>query len=304
MDNWRPIVRSMVTELLKVTAPDENGELNWGLRQGIRGFLEDVLQINIGKQEGITLKISGTKYKPKVSDLHITEQQHDESKILLKKRNVDPVWLVKSGVKIGSFVRPSTLYLIEIEKMEFLDQVVEYVEDSSGNKITNPAVIEYAKFRGDKVFAYTRRICHFEVIENKTDTNYHKYILDPDYVEPLEKFYNIRKSQRKKYLFWENNDTVFTFENYNTIVLKEVNKDNIFFKEILFAVGFKSGDFGTHDRINYAYRHFGLQWWLIETDYNYDLVGEMSHDDTATLKKWYGKRTRTDFESRIAGIMA
>lgn len=303
-DNWKDIVRTMVIEIFKVSPPDENGELNWGLRQAIRGFLEDVVEIKISKKEGETLKISGTKYKPKSSDLHITPEQVIEAKKLLLKRNVDPIWFLKFGVKTWSFVRPSTLYLIELENMQFLDQVVEYVEVADGKKITDPKVIQYAKYKGDKIFAYTRRICHFEVKEHKTDTDYHKYILDGEFVEPLEKFYTIRKSQRKKYLFWEDNSTVFTFENYDAIVKKEVTKDNGFLKQILFSVGFKHGDFGVSDRINYAFRHFGLQMWLIDTDYNYDLVGEMSHEDTATLKKWYGKRTRSDFEKRIAGVLA
>ncbi|MEX0862911.1 hypothetical protein [Nitrosopumilus sp.] len=302
-ENWKDVVRTMVIELFKVTKPDENGELNWGLRQAIRGFLEDVVEIKISKKEGETLKISGTKYKPKSSDLHITTEQVIEAKKLLLKRNVDPIWFLKFGVKTWSFVRPSTLYLIEIDKIQFLDQVVEYVEVGDGKKITDTKVIEYAKYKGDKIFAYPRRICHFEVIENKTDTDYHKYILDVEFVEPLEKLYNIRKSQRKKYLFWDDNSTVFTFENYDDIVKKEVTKDNHFLKQILFAVGFKHGDFGTHDRINYAFRHFGLQMWLIDTDYNYDLVGEMSHEDTATLKKWYGKRTQKDFQRKIKGVM-
>ena len=85
-------------------------------------------------------------------------------------------------------------------------------------------------------------------------------------------------------------------------MLKEVTKDNLFFKPILFSIGFKHGDLGKNDRANYAIRHFGFQLWLKLTDYNYELVAEMSHEDTATLKKWYGKRTRKDFENRIKGI--
>ena len=187
--------------------------------------------------------------------------------------------------------------------MEFEDQVVEYVEGNDNKKITNPHVIQYAKYKGDKIFAYTRRICHIKVKEYKTDSEFDKYILDKDFVVPLEVFYNTRKSQRKKYLFWEDNSTEFTFRNYDDIAKKEVTKDNEFFKELLFTIGFKKEDLGKKNkRANYAFRHFGLQMWLINTDYDYDLVGEMSHEDTATLKKWYGKRTQDDFKSKIRGI--
>jgi hypothetical protein len=113
----------------------------------------------------------------------------------------------------------------------------------------------------------------------------------------------MRKSQRKKYLFWEYNNTKFTFENYDTIVKVEVGKDNKFFKKILTNIGFKKSDFGLYFRANYGFRHFGLQMWLLATDYNYDLVGEMSHEDTATLKKWYGKRTKEDFQRKIKGVV-
>lgn len=43
--------------------------------------------------------------------------------------------------------------------------------------------------------------------------------------------------------------------------------------------------------------------WLIATDYNYNLVAEMSHEGTETLKKWYGKRTQKDFQRKIKGVI-
>jgi len=302
-ENWKEIIKNMIPVILQVAEYEiVNGEPNFSTRQAIRGFIQDGLNINISKKEGENLKISGTKPKPKVADLHITPEQIEQAKILLKKRNVDPVWFLKFGVKTWTFVRPSTTYLIELDNMEFLDQVVEYVEGEDGVKITKPEVIQYAKFKGDKVYSYTRRICHIEVKEHKTDSDFHKYILDYDFVEALEKFYNTRVSQRKKYLFWEDNKTEFTFENYDTIVKKEVGKDNNFFKIILSQIGFQKSDFGIYFRANYGFRHFGLQMWLLATDYDYELVSEMSHEDTATLKKWYGKRTRKDFENKIRGI--
>lgn len=303
-DNWKQVVPKMVDALLEIADYEiQNGEPHYSLRQSIRGFLQDGLGIKISKKEGINLKISGTKQKPKSSDLHITPEQIAISKKLLLQ-NPDVEWFVKFGVKNWTFVRPSTIYLIELEHMEFLDQVVEYVEGEDGEKLTHEKVIEYAKIKGDKIYSYVRRVCHIEVHENKTDSDFHKYILDKDFVEPLEKFYNIRKSQRKKYLFWNDNKTIFTFENYRKIVRDSVTKDNNFYKNILLKVGFQKSDFGTYFRANYGFRHFGIQMWLIATDYNYELVAEMSHEDVATLKKWYGKRTQSDFQRKIKGIIA
>ena len=75
------------------------------------------------------------------------------------------------------------------------------------------------------------------------------------------------------------------FKTYDSIVKSQVGRDNKFFKKILSLMGFKKSDFGVYFRANYGFRHFGIQMWLIATDYNYDLVSEMSHEDTATLKK-------------------
>lgn len=302
-ENWKEVVINMVNAVLKVATYElTNNEPNWSSRQAIRHAIKYGLGIEISETEGIELRISGTKPTPKIADLHITPEQIILAKELLKKKS-DVEWFLKFGVKTWTFVRPSTIYLIELAHMEFLDQVVEYVEGKDGKKITDSKVVEYAKFKGDTVFSYARRICHIDVHENKTDSDFDKYILDPDFVEPLEKFYNIRKSQRKKYLFQEDNDTKFTFETYDTIVRQEVGKDNKFFKKILVAIGFVKSDFGLYFRANYGFRHFGLQMWLLATDYNYDLVAEMSHEDTTTLKKWYGKRTKEDFQRKIKGVM-
>lgn len=301
--NWKEVVTNMVDATLQVAKYKiTNNEPNWGVRQAIRHAMMYGLGITISETEGIELRISGTKPTPKIANLHITPGQIILAKELLKKKS-DIEWFLKFGVKTWTFVRPSTIYLIELEHMEFLDQVVEYVLGKDGKKITDEKIIEYAKFRGDEIFSYARRICHIEVHEHKTDADFDKYVLDPDFVEPLEKFYNIRKSQRKKYLFWEDNNTEFTFENYNKIVEYKVDKDNNFFKIILTNIGFEKLDFGLYFRANYGFRHFGLQMWLLATDYNYDLVGEMSHEDTATLKKWYGKRTKEDFQRKIKGVV-
>lgn len=303
-ENWKETIINMVDCLLEVANYEiVNNEPNWSNRQAIRHAIKYGLGIEISEDEGIELRISGEKPKEKSSDLHITPEQITEAKKILLKNYSDEDFL-KFGVKTWTFVRPSTIYLIELKNMEFLDQVVEYVEGTDSQKITNQHVIEYAKAKGDKIYSYVRRICHIEVHENKTHGNFDKYILDPEFVEPLEKFYNVRVSQRKKYLFWEDNSTVFEFKTYDTIVKSQVSRDNKFFKKILGMIGFQKSDFGVYFRANYGFRHFGLQMWLIDTDYNYELVSEMSHDDVATLKKWYGKRTQKNFQNKIRGAFA
>ena len=303
-DNWKEIVTNIIDSMMQVCKYElsDDGELNFGDRQSIRHAIIYGLGVTISEEEGIELRISGKKDEPTTSRLHITPEQIQQAKVLLKEKRYDIESFLKFGVKTWTFVRPSTIYLIELEKMDFYDQVVEYVE-IDGKKITDEKVIEYAKFKGDKIYSYTRRVCYIEVFEHKTAKDFDKYILDSDFVEPLEKFYNTRVSQRKKYLFWDDNDTKFTFATYNKIVENEVGKDNKFFKKILTAIGFKKSDFGKYFRANYGFRHFGIQMWLIATDYNYDLVAEMSHEDTATLKKYYGKRTRESFQNKIKSVM-
>lgn len=299
-ENWQEIVTNIVDELLKVADYEiVNNEPNWNNRQAIRHAIIYGLGIKISEEEGIQLRISGKKDEPKVSDLHITPEQIEDAKKLLKKT---PLEFLKFGVKTWTFARPSTIYLIELDNIEFLNQTVEFVKTKDDEKLTDEKVIEYAKFRGDKIYSYERRICHIKLFEYKTSTNFDKYILDPDFVQPLEKFCNIRNSQKKKYLFWDDNKTKFDFLNYTKILYRTVFKDNEFFKVILEKIGFQKSDFGKYFKANYGFRHFGIQMWLISTDYNYDLVSEMSHKDTATLKNWYGKRTQKDFQRKIKSV--
>ena len=303
-ENWKQIIPNMVDALLEVAEYKIlNNEPDYNNRQTVRHALIYGLEINIPEEVGIQLRLSGKKPKPKISDLHITEEQIRDAKILLKQKNVDPIWFLKFGVKTWTFIRPSTVYLIELKNMEFLNQTIEYVLGNDSKKITNEKVIEYAKFRGEKILSFTRRICHIKVYENKTDADYDKYILDFEFVEPLEKLYRKRLSQNKKYLFWDDNSTKFVFETYDSILKYTVEKDNNFFKSILLKIGFNASDFGICFRANYGFRHFGIQMWLIYTDYDYDLVSEMSHEDTATLKKWYGKRTQENFQNKITSVV-
>lgn len=300
-ENYEEVVSNIVDSLLQVaTYTIVNNEPSWNSRQAVRHAIIYGLGITLSEEEGVQLRISGEKGDPKVSDLHITPDQIKQAKaILMKNYSIED--FIKFGVKTWTFVRPSTIYLIELKKMKFYDEVVEFVKIND-KQVTDVKVVEYAKYRGDLIHTYTRRVCYIEVHENKTDADFHKYILDPDFVRELEKFYNVRVSQRKKYLFWENNDTVFEFATYTKVLAGSVTRDNNFFKKILTMIGFEKEDFGIYFRANYGFRHFGIQMWLIATDYNYELVSIMSHEDVATLKKWYGKRTEENFRSKIAGV--
>ncbi len=154
-----------------------------------------------------------------------------------------------------------------------------------------------------KIDSYIHRACSLKVFEHKTQTSYQKYIYDESFVIALEKYWKQRKFQKKKYLFWDDNNTVFEFETYDKVVYSKVSADNKFLQKLLLKVGFTKEDFGAMFRANYAFRHFGLQMWLELTDYDYEFVSEMSHDDVATLKNWYGKRSSEHFEKQASEVV-
>ena len=154
-----------------------------------------------------------------------------------------------------------------------------------------------------KIGSFTHRACSLPVYEHKTQTSFNKFIFDETFVIPLEKFCKQRKFEKKKYLFWDNNNEIFDFENYDTIVRTEVAKDLKFFKKLLLKIGFVPSDFGQQFRANYAFRHFGIQMWLELTDYDYEFVSEMSHNDVATLKDWYGKRSGENFAKNVSEVV-
>ena len=184
----------------------------------------------------------------------------------------------------------------------FYNRTVKYIE-INGEKITDSKTIQLLgeKF---KIKTLTHRACMLQDLkEYKTDENYIKYIFDEEIVKQLESWQKFRLEQKKKYLFWDNSDTVFQFEDYDTIVKTQVVNDQEYFKNLFLKVGFKKEDFGTFFRANYALRHFGIQWWLQATDYNYGLIASMGWKDINTLREWYGQYTAQHFEKKIEGII-
>ena len=309
-DSWEQIIPKMVDAFLEMEKNPKR-EPNWSNRQSLRHLIIYGLDINISKEKSIALRISGEKQKPKAGDLRITKSQVEQAKLILSDSKYNPVWFCKFGFKTWTFVRPSTLYIVETGNLEFYDRKVEYIE-FDGQRQYDENSINFAKSLLSlkpelkdtiKIGSYTHRACTLQVFENKNQTDYRKFIYDEDFVVALEKYWKQRRSEKKKYLFWDDNSTEFTFETYDRVVLNQVVKDNAFFKKLLSRLGFRKEDFGSTFRANYGFRHFGLQMWLIATNYNYDLVSEMSHDDTATLKKWYGKQSKDHVERMFRGVV-
>ena len=303
--NWKTVATNIKLAIFEVT---KKKRLSYSDRQAIRHAIIYGLDINISPEKGKKLGIDGDKPKPQHADLRISLEQIDQCKKLLKKNLLA---FVLFGVKCWTFCRPSTLYIIETKDLKFYDREVKYTEiDSTRNykkdviDFIEKLILVFPQAKDKiKIGSYHHRACSLKVFENKTQSSFQKYIYDEEFVLALEKYHKKRIFQKKKYLFWEDSKTEFTFENYDTIVKPEVTKDNKFFKRILLQVGFTKEDFGFYFRANYGFRHFGLQMWLELTDYDYEFVSEMSHDDVATLKKWYGKRSSEQFEKRASEVV-
>lgn len=307
-DNWK---HPETTQQLKLALEEHYGKkiFPWGVRQSVRQFLDKGCGVKLQKSEMDRLGFSGDKGKPQIATLHMKREQYNQCKELLKK---DLVNFVKFGFSYWTFCRPSSKYIVKIDQIEFFDRVVEYVQKADGTIITDPdRVKDYKEFvelnpqLADKIkiLARTERAARLELFENKTQKSFPKRIYDQEIVLALEKLCNIRRSQHKKYLFWENNDTEFTFENYDKLIDYSLDKDNRFFANLFLQVGFAKESFGKRMRCNYALRHFGLQAWLQMTDYDFGFVSTMSHDDLATLKRWYGEYAADHLEKKMLAVV-
>lgn len=317
-DNWKDIIAKMRDALLEAQRKPKHpiGRLDNNSRQALRHLvmygLEKETNLEIDQKTGEELGIDGHKPKPKSATLHIKKEQIEQLKQILLLPKYDSLWFVKCGVKLWTGVRPSTLYIIETDKLEFYDRKVEYIE-IHGKRFTNESILEFAKIlvmsnpqlaETIKIQSYMHRACTFEVFENKQQKDYRKFIYDEEFVIALEKYHKQRKFEKKKYLFWNDNQTAFDKINYDDIVRNAVENDNDFFKEVLLQVGFTASDFGHYFRANYGFRHFAIQVWLIATDYNYDKVAEMFHETSETLKTWYGRPIREHAEKMFSGVVA
>lgn len=316
--NWKEIIAKMRDAILEAQKKPKHptGRLDSSSKQALRhlvmyGLKKDA-NLEIDQKTGEELGIDGHTEKPRNATLHIKKEQIEQAKQILLQPNYDQIWFVKFGVKLWTGVRPSTLYIIETDSLEFYDRKVEYIE-IQGKRFTNESILEFAKIlvmsnprlaETIKIQSYTHRACTFEVFENKQQKDYRKFIYDEEFVIALEKYHKQRKFEKKKYLFWNDNQTVFDKITYDAIVKNAVGDDNDFYKQILVQIGFVESDFGVRFRANYGFRHFAIQVWLIATDYNYDKVAEMFHETAETLKKWYGRPIREHAEKMFSGVVA
>lgn len=308
-ENWETVVTNIVDAVLEVAKNKKR--VTWGDRQSIRHAIMYGLDITISEEKGRRLRIDGDKAKPKSGHLKISREQYNATKELLKKQPNGTKQLVLFGFKVWTFVRPSIIYTIRTDEPIFYDREIKYVV-LNGKVHKKKEIIEFAETLllikpelsdSIQIVTKTQRACRLNAVhEFKTDSDFNKFIYDEEIVIALEKYVKQRKFEKKKYLFWEKNDTEFVFESYDVIVRHRVHTDNNYFKKILSQVGFKREDFGEYFRANYGFRHFGIQMWLEETDYDYDFVQTMSHEDGTTLKQWYGKQSAEYQEQRTSEV--
>ncbi len=300
-----------VKALKKVTGKDQ---LGGSIRQTLRYFINLGLEISTSKAENKQLGLEGDKGKPQVSDLEMSREQYDKVMKITKDAKYYYSWnndFIKFGVRYWTSIRISASFAIEMNNIKFFDRKQIYVE-LNNEKIFNSKVIDFIKNISiimpdikDKIpiKELITRSCSIKFLEFKTDDWYTKQVLDADFVVDFEKFCKKRNFQKKKYLFWDDNSTIFERKTYKKVTWQAQNVDNKHFKKLFFKIGFKHGDFGKIDRANYAIRHFSFQNWLQLTEYDYAFVGSASHKDLATLKDWYGKMSETHIQEKLKEIV-
>ena len=266
----------------------------------VRAWLSNGLGISLesNTQQLIKMGLDGDKDKPKASKLHMTKEQYNA---VIKNLENDKTSLCKFAFRYWTFCRPSSMYIVKTDDLIFYDRTIKYIQ-LNGDKITDPHQVEILS-KDYPIKTFTHRSAMLQDLkEYKTDETYQKFIYDEKLVKELEQYQKERKEGGYSYLFWDKNETNFNFENYDSIVVNQVNIDNKIFKEIFLKSGFNRDDFSEHFRANYALRHFGVQWWLQATDYDYGLIASMGWKDINTLREWYGGYTAEHFEKKISGI--
>lgn len=304
----------IVSKLKEIRGLSNSEMLPQHIRQTLRSFIIYGKNETLSTAKGERLGLSGEKASPSIATLHMKPEQYNKTVMLIREgievnvvvgnmqvSKVDRQTYLKFIFRYWTFCRPSSMYIVKCDDLEFYDRTVKYIE-INGEKISDKKVIQAL---GDKyeIKEYTHRACTVEILENKTDVAYTKYIFDDQGVKELEIYTKERIANGFKYLFWDDNKTNFTKADYDTIVTHKRNLDNQVFKEIFLKVGFKEGDFGKNMRANYALRHFGVQRWLDMTDYDYGFVSEMGWEDINTLRLWYGRRTAQALQKKISEVL-
>jgi len=300
-DNWlHPETTKEVIKLERQIQGRERLGASW--RINLRSWIENGLGIPLeaNAQQLRKMGLDGDKEEPKLSKQHMKKEQYDYVKKLLKPELQN---FCKFGFRYWTFCRPSVLYMVKTSDLIFYERELKYVQ-INGDRITDPKEVKALvknNFQVEQTLKH--RACRLEDFkEFKTDQNFQKFIYDEEIVLALEKYQKERIKQGKKFLFWDNNATEFTFENYDRIVKTQISIDNENFKEVFLKAGFNRDDFGENFRANYALRHFGIQFWLQSTDYDYGLIASMGWKDINTLILWYGGYTAEHFQKKISGV--
>ncbi|GIU71682.1 MAG: hypothetical protein KatS3mg003_1161 [Candidatus Nitrosocaldaceae archaeon] len=268
------------------------------IRSCIRRFIKFGLGLPLGKDEALELGITGAKDSiGNYADVSFTKEQYERAKQILK--NEPKIVRLKFWVKFWTFARPSTIYTIELDNIEFYDRKVTYIELPNGRKITDNQIIELLKDRYG-IKEKIERACRLKVFEFKTQRWYQKRIYDDEVVRELEDYVNDRRSKGYRYLFYDDNKN-FEFETYDRLVKYLRVKDGNIFKEIFKKIGCRERAF--YEDTNYAFRHIGVQHWLQATNYDYDFVAEMGWEDINTLRQWYGKMSKEHFDKTVEKVL-
>ena len=306
-DNYESQIKIMSNAILEMTG---EARLKPSSIQAIRNFLHKGLGVPTDLTLGQRLGIDNPIAKPKSAHLKLTDAQYAEiKKYFLEKHDAE--MFSKLGCKIWLFIRPSALYPIKTSQFEFYDRTTRFVE-IGGKRNYSTAVLDFVELlkvanpeiaKAIPIQEETTRAASIIVHEYKNQTDYKRFILDPDFVIPFEKYLKRRTVLNKKYAFWDNNDTVFTFNNYDGIVKSKVNSDLKIMVQGLEHLGFTKEDTGgNYFRGNYAMRHIGIQRWLVMTGYNYELIAEMSHSNINILKDWYGRKDTATVEKELQQV--
>lgn len=283
----------------------ETNELdNNRVRMTLRSALLYGMKVILTTAEAEALGISGKTDKATLSTLHMTKPVYNN---ILADTTIDNYHKMLFFFSYATFFRPSTRYVVKCEDIQFYDREVKYVQLRNGHKITRQEDVDNLNEDNPEkypinIFKHRAAMVH-KTTEFKTEQIYPKYVWHESFVNDFEKYVNSRIHQGYKYLFWNDNKTEFDKNNYDKIVKRPRSLDNKYFANLFFRNGFKTGDFGKQDDANYALRHFGVQEWLMITNYDYGKIKGLGWEDINTLIKWYGQRPAHIAQKEFAEII-
>ena len=282
--------------------------LNQYMRAMIRHFLKYGLELNISTEEAKRLGIGGHKDAiGKYAAVSFQDDQYNLAKSWLKS-HYGPRIQSLFAVRFWTFCRPSVSYTVRINQLQFYDRDIEYIKtnrksiilayyDDSDKRIVINHDLDLLPKDNLEIIRETKRACYIpDLLEFKTRKAYPKYILDDELACILENYALDRKKDKFRYLFWDS-DIDFNFSNYTKLVHRQSFNDNQVFKNMFAGINCV-GEIFEH-RANYSLRHVGVQHWLEMTNYDFDLISEMGWEDISTLRLWYGRRNRRQFEIQL-----